>query len=178
MRKINIGCGRDIKKGWDNLDSHNKKGANIIWDLNRLPLPIKDKTYDYILCSQVLEDLADPLPLMEELVRIAKVGGLIEITVSYETSCHQSIYHKSAFTFYSFTSFVMHETNYEYGPRNLKIIKLGFYPVINKGKTLPNDYRRFVSFFYNLFPINIVENTFVKYLFPCSSIKVIYKRLK
>lgn len=38
-KKINVGCGKDIKpknEGWINLDQHNKHGAEVIFDLNKL----------------------------------------------------------------------------------------------------------------------------------------------
>jgi hypothetical protein len=34
--KINIGSGKDVRKGWDNLDAHNKYGANLIFNLNKI----------------------------------------------------------------------------------------------------------------------------------------------
>ncbi len=77
--KINIGCGLDIKEGWINLDSHNKNGADLIFDLNDLfkgkRLPFKDNYFDYVYCSHVIEDFWEPMVLIEEFIRICKVGG-------------------------------------------------------------------------------------------------------
>ena len=48
MRKLNFGCGRDIKKGWDNCDKQEGKGI-ITFNADKFPYPFKDNTYDYIL---------------------------------------------------------------------------------------------------------------------------------
>tara|TARA_Y100000034_G_C6891863_1_gene410438 strand:- start:679 stop:819 length:141 start_codon:yes stop_codon:yes gene_type:complete len=31
MKKLNVGCGLDIRKGWFNLDNHKTNGANVIY---------------------------------------------------------------------------------------------------------------------------------------------------
>jgi hypothetical protein len=41
---------------------------------SREPWPFKDKQFDYVICSHVLEDLRDPLWVCSELRRIAKRG--------------------------------------------------------------------------------------------------------
>ena len=41
----------------------------------------KDNYYDYVLCSHVIEDFANPIPLIDELIRITKVNGLTVFTV-------------------------------------------------------------------------------------------------
>ena len=46
MKKLNFGCGRKIKKKWDNCDV--QKGAPISFDFNKFPYPLKSNTYDYI----------------------------------------------------------------------------------------------------------------------------------
>ena len=39
-------------------------------------LPIKDNTYDYILCNHVLEHVLDDKKAIEELYRVLKIGGV------------------------------------------------------------------------------------------------------
>lgn len=84
-RKLNLGCGNDIRKGWVNLDILNNKGVDVIHDLNKLPLPFNDNYFDYILCVDVLEHI-NYFPLMNELYRILKRKGILRIKVPHFTS--------------------------------------------------------------------------------------------
>ncbi len=43
-------------------------------DLNRFPYPFKEKEFDFIICSHVLEHLDDPVRVCAELSRISKAG--------------------------------------------------------------------------------------------------------
>lgn len=45
-------------------------------DLQRDPLPFADKSWDFVYCRHVLEDLYDPFHLCEEMSRVAKAGYL------------------------------------------------------------------------------------------------------
>ena len=85
MKKLNLGCGKDIKEGWVNLDIADLEGVDIVFDLNNLPLPFKDNEFDYILCNDIIEHILDYIPLMKELHRILKDGAIIEIKVPHYT---------------------------------------------------------------------------------------------
>lgn len=41
---------------------------------SRQPWPFKDKQFDFVICSHVLEDLRDPIWVCSELCRVAKAG--------------------------------------------------------------------------------------------------------
>ena len=56
--KLNLGCGNDIKEGWVNMDYIGAEGVDVVHNLNRLPYPFPDNTFDSILASHVLEHLA------------------------------------------------------------------------------------------------------------------------
>ena len=43
-------------------------------DLNSEPLPFKDKSFDFIYCRHVLEDMFNPFPLCKEMSRVGKSG--------------------------------------------------------------------------------------------------------
>lgn len=51
----------------------------ILSDCNPIPLP--DATGDVIICTEVLEHVADPRQFVEELVRVAKPGAHLVVTV-------------------------------------------------------------------------------------------------
>lgn len=74
--KLNLGCGNDIRKGWINLDLYMHDGVDVSHDLNELPLPFDDNSFNVILCKNILEHIIY-FPLMSELHRILKKGGKI-----------------------------------------------------------------------------------------------------
>ncbi len=65
----------------------------------RTPFPFPDKYFDYILCSQTLEDLRDPIWVCSELVRIGKRGYIevpsrrLEMTRGVESLGYAGHYH-------------------------------------------------------------------------------------
>ena len=85
MRKLNIGCGQDIKKGWINLDIYKGEGIDIVHDINDLPLPFEDQFFNYILCQDVLEHV-NYIPIINDIHRILKKGGILKIRVPHFTS--------------------------------------------------------------------------------------------
>ena len=84
-KKLNLGCGKSIKKGWVNLDINEEEGIDVVHDLNILPLPFDIETFECILCENVLEHI-NYLPLMNDLHRILKKGGVLIIRVPHFTS--------------------------------------------------------------------------------------------
>lgn len=46
-------------------------------DLDHLPLPLRDHEFDFVLCSHVMEHVADPVAFAAELVRIAPRGIVV-----------------------------------------------------------------------------------------------------
>ncbi len=86
MNKINLGCGKDIKTGWINLDSVELPGVDICHDLEVLPLPFEDNTFDEVLCQSILEHIHDYIPILKDIHRILKTGGKLSILVPHFTS--------------------------------------------------------------------------------------------
>ena len=88
-RKLNLGCGTDIRPGWINVDSSKLPGVDIaanLDDCTRTPLPLADDTIDEFYCSHVLEHLRDALGFMQELHRLAKPDAIATIRVPYGSS--------------------------------------------------------------------------------------------
>lgn len=85
MKKLNLGCGTDIRAGWINLDIAPLPGVDVVHDLKILPLPFENETFDYVVCNDILEHFLDYVPLLSELHRVMKKGGIIEIKVPHYT---------------------------------------------------------------------------------------------
>lgn len=58
-------------------------------DLESEPLPVEDETFDYIICSEVIEHLdVDPMFMMSEINRTLKMGGVLVLTTPNAVSTH------------------------------------------------------------------------------------------
>jgi SAM-dependent methyltransferase len=87
--KLNLGCGRDIKEGWVNVDVCDGDGINIVADLNEAAAfmgVLQADTVDEFLMSHVIEHLRNPLITMQELHRIAKPNARITIRCPHGAS--------------------------------------------------------------------------------------------
>ena len=106
--KINLGCGKDIKEGWINVDAIPLEGIDIVHNLNEFPYPFDDNSADYILMKHTLEHLDDVVGVMEECHRILKPGGKIEIIVPYykHEGAFEDPTHKHFFTEHSMDYFI------------------------------------------------------------------------
>jgi hypothetical protein len=57
-----------------NTEKHFTKGTWIQHDICKGNWPFKDKEFDFVVCSHVLEDVRDPLKVCGELIRVGKRG--------------------------------------------------------------------------------------------------------
>lgn len=106
-QKLNLACGRIPLDGWINLDNKDLPGVDIVYDIEQLPLPFEDGRMDEILCYDILEHL-DYIPLLQDLHRILKPGGMITIKVPHFTSRDNHIdpTHRKQFSIRTFDFFV------------------------------------------------------------------------
>ena len=102
-RRLNFGCGKDVKEGYENVDLED-------FDFNVFPYPYKNNFFDEIFCRQVLQLLQDPERVLNELWRISNQGAIIEIYVAYfnNKGAHNDIKTKYYFNENSFKFFVEH----------------------------------------------------------------------
>lgn len=61
-------------------------------------IPVPDNTYDYVLCTQVLEHVPDPVAAVRELHRVLRVSGQLFITVPQGYGIHGEPYNFFYFT--------------------------------------------------------------------------------
>jgi SAM-dependent methyltransferase len=127
MKKLNLGCGTEIKKDYVNIDFVKIRGVDVIHDLNKIPYPFKKDEFDEIYASHILEHLDDLVKTIEELKRITKPGGKITVRVPH-FSCgvsYRDPTHKRLFSYFTFDYFTKESF---YGLPEVRIIsrKLNF----------------------------------------------------
>lgn len=151
-KKLNMGCGNDIREGWVNLDFFNPN-VDVTHDLNKIPYPFKDNYFDYVYSYHVLEHLSqNPILVMDELIRICKSGALIEVHVPFYNSpsaAHFAHLHHG----FNFSGFCPDEKRqYYYQNGRLKKVKESSQPT-RYGKIIPKismgkySLREFLSLF-------------------------------
>ncbi len=79
-RKLNIGCGRDYKFGYINIDIDPSVKPDIVRDIEK-GLPFDDNSVDEIYCSHTLEHIHDLLFVLREFYRVCKNKAKITIIV-------------------------------------------------------------------------------------------------
>lgn len=92
--KVNLGCGKDVREGWVNVDHGPRLPDGVVnVDLDRIgpqpgkrTLPWRGGSVEEIHMSHVIEHLKDPLPLMEELYRVAAEGCQLVIRCPHGAS--------------------------------------------------------------------------------------------
>jgi len=116
MKKLNFGCGKDIKRGHVNVDIDKSLGADKAFDFNTFPYPLKDNEFNEIYADNILEHLDNIPKTMKELHRITKPNGFIRIIVPYYNcyGAHNDVTHKHYFSYLSFEPFYKRETRGNY----------------------------------------------------------------
>ncbi len=124
-KKLTVGCGKDIKKDFVNLDIVGLPGVDVVHDLNKYPWPFKENEFEYIYCDNVLEHLNEIIKPLEEIWRISKSKAKIRIIVpifpSVWSFCDPT--HKSVYTYFTFNYFgLKFDLNY-YSKARFSILK-------------------------------------------------------
>ena len=78
--QLNLGCGKDIKPGFANIDIHDLDGVDIVADVRNLYM-FDDASCFYILASDIIEHFtyAETGDLLREWSRVLQVDGVLEI---------------------------------------------------------------------------------------------------
>lgn len=77
--RLNLGCGKDIKEGWMNIDLFSEYPIVIKMDIRNIELD--DNSVDEILASDILEHFShrEVDAILSEWARVLKPNGIIEI---------------------------------------------------------------------------------------------------
>jgi SAM-dependent methyltransferase len=68
-------------------DASTRAGPDLTYDGRRLPFD--DATFDTVMSVQVLEHTPDPQPLVDEMSRVLKPGGMMIVTAPFSFRLHE-----------------------------------------------------------------------------------------
>lgn len=128
---LDIGCGMRKRSGSVGVDINPRVSPDLLHDLNVVPYPFEDSTFDEIYADNIIEHLNDVITVMEELHRIGKPGAVIKIRVPYFRAQWAFIdpTHRHFFTLESFSYFDPDHAQsalYPYSTKKFKIEKALF----------------------------------------------------
>jgi SAM-dependent methyltransferase len=112
-RLLDLGCGmvpfhgmyKDLVSDtvcidWANSLHHNPH-LDLVADLNE-PFPLPDAAFDTVLCSDVLEHIAEPQAFLRETARVLKPGGTLLLMVPFFYWLHEQPH-----DYYRYTEFAL-----------------------------------------------------------------------
>lgn len=179
-RKLNLGSGSDIKQGWINLNIVQLPGVDAVHNIEDLPLPFADNSFDEILAQDILEHV-DYIPVLKDLHRILAPGGRLRIRVPHYTSrnnytdpTHKKRFSVSTFDYFAKGTYIWeHRRNEFYVDfvfERIENLRLNF----DKKSSRLLVYNYFFEWLFNLTPRQRVfyELTGLSWLFPASDITV------
>jgi SAM-dependent methyltransferase len=156
---LNLGCGRDIRSGWINVDCEDLPGVDIVGDIADPATfeSIPSNSVSLIEMSHILEHIIYPLPMLEALYRVAKPGCILNISVphgahdmAFADPQHVKQYFPSSFQFFAQPAYKRADYKYR-GDWETKLILLRIDPEfpldehgIEVAGTLANQARNFV----------------------------------
>ena len=166
MNILDLGCGNKKTPGSIGIDINPLSDADVIHDLNSLPYPFEDSSFDEIIADNVLEHLDNVIQIMEELSRISRNGAIIKVYVPYFRSHWACIdpTHRHFFTVDSFAYFDpdhIISKLYKYSNSRFKVEKVLFNERIKNGfiksalvKIANRWPTRYESYLSQLFPLD------------------------
>ncbi len=85
-KKLDIGCGPHKEDGFIGMDIYRYKGVDIVWNINKIPWPIEDDSFEYIQANQVIEHIHDLFGFFKEIHRISENGAILHIETPHYSS--------------------------------------------------------------------------------------------
>jgi SAM-dependent methyltransferase len=175
-RRLTVGCGHNIRAGWVNLDIAPLPGVDVVHDLDDVPLPFDNDTFDFIECEDILEHVNDMVAVMRELHRILRPGGRLHVQGPHFTSyvwptdpTHRRAFAINTFEFFTRSSFLGREYYFDFSFSLVEQRSIRFQRVVHQPwnwlvEPLVNCHRRLQSYY---------EATFLSRLFPAHRVDVL-----
>ena len=114
MLRLNVGSGTDKRSDFINMDYNSLYNPEVIHNMDSIPWPFEDNTFDEILIQHVIEHTHNPLLWVQEMWRISKPGAKIVIKCPHWSThwAYGDLTHFSQFSSRSFSHFNLDEIYY------------------------------------------------------------------
>ncbi len=157
--KLNLGCGKDIKKGFVNADIIKHNGVDAVFNMHEFPWPFRNNSFELILCNHILEHVENFHKTLMEIHRICQPNAIIEIRAPYfmSTKYFGDPDHKIPFSYRTFDNYTAPRKVTFYNKWRLKHTTnygVGFpFKTLNKKYIFDkNPLISWIGFFHNLSP--------------------------
>ena len=85
MRILDVGCGINKLAGAIGIDRNPASRADVLVDVDRLPYPFRDGSFDKLQAIHVIEHVSDVIRTVEEWRRLVRAGGEVFIVTPHYT---------------------------------------------------------------------------------------------
>jgi SAM-dependent methyltransferase len=83
---LDVGCGNAKTPGALGIDGNPATHADIVHDLDHYPWPLASDGFDRVICSHIVEHVADLLAFMREVHRVCRPRATVEIVTPHFSS--------------------------------------------------------------------------------------------
>jgi len=126
-RTLDLGCSRYKFPGAIGVDRQAWPEVDVVCDLDHYPWPFPDNTFDRILCRHVLAHLSNVVKAMEEIHRILRPGGRVQIVTPHFSSDNAFVDITSRW-FFGFRSLdyfcVNRDCKYQYSLKQFRLLEV------------------------------------------------------
>jgi SAM-dependent methyltransferase len=84
-RILDVGCGVNKYPGSVGIDRNPRSRADLLVDLDSVPYPLCDNSFDELRAVHVIEHVGDVMKTMEEFHRLVRPGGIVFIVTPHYT---------------------------------------------------------------------------------------------
>ncbi len=156
--EVDLGCGKDKIRGAIGIDINPDSDADIILDIEKEPIPLKNHSVDRVWAKQFIEHFENPIPILKEVCRILRDRGEIVIEVPhYSYYVSHGLGHRHYYSYHEVVRMLTRDCGMEIVKAEITFYKtfrmFGIKWLANKS---PENYERFWA-----------------YLFPAENIKAI-----
>ncbi|HUF04721.1 MAG TPA: class I SAM-dependent methyltransferase [Aridibacter sp.] len=177
LKILDIGCGKNKVEGSIGLDYNPRTAADVIHDLGDVPYPFGDNEFDVVVSRHVIEHVPDVIAFVEELYRITKPGGKLDIVTPHYTNPDWAAdpTHRNHLNSYSFNSFIPERQVFDFytearlKPEDIKVTlanvwrSLGIEFLVNLDRRWPRW--RFVRKFWEHYLSTVMRGKDLRFVF-------------
>jgi len=154
--RLDLGCGLTKPSGFIGIDCFKHEKVDIVHDLNE-GIPYPDSSVDAVRAFDFLEHLPDRINIMNEIWRVLKPGGSVEIMVpstdgrgAFQDPTHVSFWNENSFWYFTDKKRDHLELGHRYGFNGeFKLVNLK--KIINTTEWSQYDFKRKWKLMWNRF---------------------------